>query len=92
MILRNSILTAAVCLVGTTLAAKAQVQYQPNPYPLAGQPQYRPGYNPVPATPRSWSSQTVPGQGQTAYTPYSDENSLRVRGSEGGGGGSGGGM
>jgi hypothetical protein len=32
----------------------------------------------------------VPGQGQTASAPYSDDNTLHVRGSEGGGGGAGG--
>ncbi len=34
-------------------------------------------------------SQSVPGQGQTASAPYSDDNALHIRGSEGGGGGGG---
>ena len=36
-------------------------------------------------------AQAVPGQGQTAYAPYSDDNGLRVRGGMDGGGGGGGG-
>jgi hypothetical protein len=35
-------------------------------------------------------AQAAPVHGQTAYAPYSDDGSLRVRGSEGGGGGGGG--
>jgi hypothetical protein len=83
MTLKKCILLGAVCLIGTTLAAKAQVQYQPYPYQVARQPQYPPSYNPVPATPPSSSYRPVPGQGQRANAPYSDENSLRGRGGEG---------
>ena len=45
MTLRKSVLVAAMCLVGTTLAANAQPQYPAYPY------------NPVPVTPTppSWS-------------------------------------
>ena len=54
---RKSILLGAVCLAATILAPNAQAQYQPYPHSnqVAQQPQYQPSYNPVPATPLSWS-------------------------------------
>jgi hypothetical protein len=51
MVLRKTMLIGAMCLIATTLIAKAQAQYQPYPpYSYQAYP-----YTPVPAAPPSWS-------------------------------------